>query len=106
MVKVRFLDRDPRVLPDMSARVAFLSRPLKPGEHQPLVAIPTSALARRDGRQVAFVVAGGKLREIPVAAGRRIGELIAVSGPEPGQQVVLHPHPGLSAGMAVTVAKK
>jgi hypothetical protein len=55
---------------------------------------------------VAFVVAGGKLREIPVAAGRRIGELIAVSGLEPGQQVVLHPDPGLSAGRAVTVAKK
>jgi RND family efflux transporter MFP subunit len=106
MVKVRFLDRDPRVLPDMSARVAFLSRPLKPGEHQPLVAIPPSALARRDGRQVVFVVAGGKLREMPVVAGRRIGELLAVSGLEPGQQVVLGPDPNLAAGMAVKVAKK
>jgi RND family efflux transporter MFP subunit len=106
MVKVRFVDRDPRVLPDMSARVAFLSRPLMPGEQQPLVAIPSSALARRDGRQLAFVVIDGKLREVPVTAGRRVGELVAVSGVALGQQVVLGPGERLAGGMAVKVAKK
>jgi RND family efflux transporter MFP subunit len=106
MVKVRFVDRDPRVLPDMSARVAFLSRPLRPGEQQPVVAIPSAALARRDGRQLAFVVVDGKLREVPVAAGRRLGELVAVSGLEPGQQVVLGPGERLAGDMAVKVAKK
>jgi RND family efflux transporter MFP subunit len=106
MVKVRFLDRDPRVLPDMSARVAFLSRPLRPGEHTPLVALPQAALAWRDGRQLAFVVKDGKLREVPVTAGRRIGELVAVNGLAAGEQVVLRPGERLAGGMPVKVAKK
>jgi RND family efflux transporter MFP subunit len=106
MVKVRFLDRDPRVLPDMSARVAFLSRPLRPAEHTPLVAIPQAALALRDGRQLAFVVKDGKLREVPLAVGRRLGELVAVDGLAAGEQVVLRPGERLAGGMAVKVAKK
>lgn len=106
MVKVRFLDRDPRVLPDMSARVAFLSRPLRDDERQALVAVPRSALARRDGRLVAFVVKDGKLREAPVVAGRALGELVAVDGLEPGQQVVLGPGERVMDGVAVKVAKK
>jgi RND family efflux transporter MFP subunit len=106
MVKVRFADRDPRVLPDMSARVAFLSRPLSADENKPLPAIPAAVLARRDGRQVVFVVRGGTLRAVPVATGRRIGELVAVSGPAVGAQVVLRPTERLADGMAVQVAKK
>jgi multidrug efflux pump subunit AcrA (membrane-fusion protein) len=106
MVKVRFLDRDPRVLPDMSARVAFLSRPMRDDERQALVAVPRAALARRDGRLVVFVVKDGKLREAPVVAGRTLGELVAVDGLEPGQQVVLAPGERVMDGVAVKVAKK
>jgi RND family efflux transporter MFP subunit len=106
MVKVRFVERDPRVLPDMSARVAFLSRPLGAGERQPLPAIPAAALARRDGRQVAFVVSDGVLHALPVTTGRRIGELVAVGGLSAGDKVVLRPTERLADGMAVQVAKK
>jgi RND family efflux transporter MFP subunit len=106
MVKVRFLDRDPRVLPDMSARVAFLSRPLRPDERAPLVAIPAAALARRDAGQVAFVVDAGKLHQVPVSAGRPLGELVAVGGLQPGQLVVLRPDERLAEGVPVKLAKK
>lgn len=106
LVKLRFVQRDPRVLPDMSARVAFLSRALGPGEKKPLPALPAAALARRDGRQLAFVVRDGRLHEAPVVAGRRIGELVAVSGLAPGDKVVLHPAPRLEDGMAVDEARK
>ena len=34
MVKVRFLDPDPRILPEMSAKVAFLSRSVNPEEQR------------------------------------------------------------------------
>jgi RND family efflux transporter MFP subunit len=106
MVKVRFADRDPRVLPDMSARVAFLSRPLAAGERQPLPAIPAPALARRDARQVAYVVKDGAAHEVPVRAGRRIGDLVAVGGLAVGEKVVLRPGERLADGAAVQVAKK
>lgn len=106
LVKVRFVERDPRVLPDMSARVAFLSRPLKPDERAPLLALPPDALVRRDGRQVALVVEHGKLREAPVRPGRRLGDLVAVSGLPAGAKVVLHPAERLEGGMRVEVASK
>ena len=35
MVKVRFVDKDPRILPEMSAKVAFLSRPVKQKTRNP-----------------------------------------------------------------------
>jgi RND family efflux transporter MFP subunit len=106
MVKLRFLDRDPRVLPDMSARVAFLARPLRPEERTPLLALPAAALATRDGRRVAFVVRDGKVREAQVAVGRRIGELVAVSGLAAGDKVVLHPDARLADGATVKLVKK
>lgn len=106
LVKVRFVERDARVLPDMSARVAFLSRPLTADEKKPLPALPSAALARRDGRSVAFVVREGRVQQVPVAAGRRIGDLVAVSGLAPGQKVVLNPGERLEDGMRVELANK
>jgi hypothetical protein len=46
------------------------------------------------------------LREAPVVAGRTLGELVAVDGLEPGQQVVLAPGERVMDGVAVKVAKK
>lgn len=56
LVKVRFVDRDPRVLPDMSAKIAFLSKPATPQDRQPVTAVQASAVVERDGRPVVFVV--------------------------------------------------
>jgi RND family efflux transporter MFP subunit len=106
MVKLRFLDRDPRVLPDMSARVAFLARPLRPEERTPLLALPAAALATRDGRPVVFVARDGKVHEAQVTVGRRIGELVAVSGLSAGDKVVLHPDARLADGATVKLVKK
>jgi HlyD family secretion protein len=106
MVKLRFLDRDPRVLPDMSARVAFLARPLTAQERTPVLALPAAALAARDGATLAFVVRDGRLRAAPVTVGRRIGDLVAVGGLNAGDKVVLRPSDRLADGMAVTVVKK
>lgn len=106
LVKVRFIERDPRVLPDMSARVAFLSRALRPDEERPLPALPPAALAKRDGRLVAFVIKDGKARATPVTAGRKLGDLVAVNGVPVGQKVVLRPPERLEDGMAVEVAAK
>ena len=53
LVKVRFLDKDPRMLPDMSAKVSFLSRRLEPAEMKPRLAANQSALidqGHRDNR--------------------------------------------------------
>jgi hypothetical protein len=52
------------------------------------------------------VVRDGKLRVVPVATGRAAGNLVAVSGLAPGEQVVLHPGAGLADGLAVTATRK
>jgi HlyD family secretion protein len=106
MVKLRFVHLDPRVLPDMSARVAFLSRPLTPKEKNPLPALPPAAIAQRHGRPVLFLVRENKAREVPVTVGPRLGDLVVVGGVAPGQPAVLHPQERLSDGNAVQVAKK
>ena len=43
MVKVRFVDKDPRILPEMSAKVAFLSKAVSPGEEKPRTTINPAA---------------------------------------------------------------
>jgi HlyD family secretion protein len=106
MVKVRFVDRDERVLPDMSAKIAFLSKPVPPQEKRPVVAVQPAAIVERDGRKVVFVVKDDTVREVAVTTGARLGELVAVGGVSSGDTVVLAPSEKIKDGAKVTVAKK
>jgi HlyD family secretion protein len=109
MVKIRFDDRDPRVLPDMSAKVAFLSKPVPTEDKKPVTAVRPGAVTERNGRKVVFVVNDNRLRQIEVQVGRRIGELTEVRGMQPmkaGEQVVLDPDEKLEDGASVRPARK
>ena len=106
LVKIRFVDRDPRVLPDMSAKIAFLSKPVAPAENKPQTAIQPSAVVERDGKPVVFLVQDGRAKQAPVTRGAKIGELLAVQGVKPGDVVVLAPSEKLGDGSKISVAKK
>ncbi|WP_019451538.1 efflux RND transporter periplasmic adaptor subunit [Cupriavidus sp. BIS7] len=106
LVKIRFVDRDPRVLPDMSAKIAFLSKPVPPGENKPVTAVQPTAVVERDGKPTVFVVQDGKVRQVTVTRGEKIGELVAVQGVKPGDVVVLAPTDKLTDGGKVSVTKK
>ena len=106
LVKVRFVDRDPRVLPDMSAKVAFLSKAVPPEDKKPVTAVQPAAIVARDGKNVVFTVDGEKVKQVAVTQGRKIGELVEVSGIKPGDKVVLAPDAKLHDGQAVSLAKK
>jgi RND family efflux transporter MFP subunit len=102
LVKVRFLDLDPRILPEMSARVAFLERPVTPGEEKPRTAVTASALVSRNSGTVAFVVKKDRVTETPVKTGPILGDTVEViSGLTPGQTVVLDPPKNLRDGSKV-----
>ena len=102
MVKVRFAERDPRVLPEMSARVAFLERAVKPGEQEPRTAVSPAAIVERNGRLVLFVVTDDRAVETPVVQGGTLGDLVEIlSGVRPGDKVVLHPSKNMKNGTAV-----
>ncbi|NRR33431.1 efflux RND transporter periplasmic adaptor subunit [Oxalobacteraceae bacterium] len=106
LVKVRFAERDTRVLPDMSAKVAFLSKAVPAEDRQAVTAVQPAAIVAREGRQVAFVLDGDKVKQVAVTPGRKIGELVEVKGLKPGDKVVLKPDPKLHDGQPVSVAKK
>jgi RND family efflux transporter MFP subunit len=108
LVKVRFEERDPRVLPDMSAKVAFLSQPVPQRDKLPVTAVQPAAIVTRGGTPAVFLhdADGGKVRRVAVTPGRKIGELVEVKGLKPGDKVVLAPDDKLQDGQAVKVAKK
>ena len=102
LVKVRFNNIDPRVLPEMSARVAFLERPLTDAEQQPRTAVSPAAVADRDGKKVLFVVKDDRAVETLVAVGGKLGDAVEVlSGGNPGDKVVLNPPKKLRNGSKV-----
>jgi HlyD family secretion protein len=107
MVKVRFLDRDKRILPEMSAKVAFLERPVGAGESKPRITLPPSAIVQRDGKSVVFVVRGDKAVQTPVTTGPRIGDLVeVVSGVKAGERVAIKPLEKLHDQSRVKTAEK
>jgi RND family efflux transporter MFP subunit len=90
-VKVAFRRYDGRVLPEMSAKVHFLPRsePVAHPDTVPLITVPATAVALRDGRSVVYTVTAGRAVEIPVVTGRRMGSGIAVlQGLAVGTQVI------------------
>jgi multidrug efflux pump subunit AcrA (membrane-fusion protein) len=106
MTKVRFDAIDPRVLPEMSAKVSFLSQEVTAEQQKPLVAVASDAIVQRDGRNVVFVVRDGRAVEVPVTPGAKIGDTTAVAGDvKPGEKAVAHPSPALRGGVAVEAAK-
>ncbi|BAH75124.1 efflux RND transporter periplasmic adaptor subunit [Solidesulfovibrio magneticus] len=106
LVKVRFTTLDPRVLPEMSAKTAFLTRPLTPDETQPRLAVPAGAVIRRGEADAVFVMRGGKAVLTPVTLGDPLGDMRAVAkGLTAGEKVILSPPAELRDGDAVALAE-
>lgn len=107
MVKVRFIDTDRRILPEMSAKVAFLSRQIKSGEEKPLATINPAAVVTRNGRNFVFLVSGSKVLQTPVTLGAQAGDMKEVlSGVKPGDKVALKPLEKLKDGLKIKLAEK
>lgn len=107
LVKVRFDETDRRILPEMSAKVAFLSRPLGNGERKPRVTVASAAVAERHGGKVVFLVKDDRAVETPVTLGERLGEAVElVRGAKPGDRVVSNPGAGLKDGSRIKIMEK
>jgi RND family efflux transporter MFP subunit len=107
MVKVRFLERDPRILPEMSAKVAFLEREVAPGEERPKIVVNPAAIITRNGNPAVFVIEGGQVKEKAVKTGGKIGDLVEVrEGVSAGDKVVLNPPKKLKSGSKVAVKER
>lgn len=102
MTKVKFDAIDPRVLPDMSAKVSFLSQEVTPEQQKPLKAVASDAIAERDGKPVVFVVKDDVATAVPVTPGIKVGDLTAIAGGvDAGDRVVQKPDAKLASGARV-----
>jgi RND family efflux transporter MFP subunit len=106
LVKVGFLERDARVLPDMSAKVAFLERSVSAADRKPVTVVPKEAIVARDGAKAVFRVRDGRAVLTRVEGGREIGELVEVAGIATGEKVIVKPLDRLADGDRVKVATK
>ncbi len=107
LVKVRFLDKDPAILPEMSAKVAFLERQVTEAELQPKTAVNAESVIARNGKTVVFRIQDGLAVETPIAAGEKIGDMIEVlSGVKAGDLIIRRPTDNIRNGTTVAVAEK
>ncbi len=108
MTKIRFEKLDARILPEMSAKVSFLSQPATAEDQRPVIAVNPKAVAQRAGKPVVFKLSGDTVEQVPVVLGRRIGDLQELTGStlKSGERVVLNPGDKLAAGTLVTVVAK
>lgn len=103
LVKVRFLDSDARILPEMSAKVAFLSRRVMNDEQQPRTVVNPAALVTKQGKEYVFRVVDGRARSVPVIRGKQLGDLIEIKGLSAGDRVVVRPAARLADNSQVAV---
>jgi len=115
MTKIKFDELDPRVLPEMSAKVAFLSQAITAADQQPLLAANPLAVAQRDGGSVVFKLSGkadkngtDQIEAIRVSVGRKLGDVIEIAAPagalQAGDKLVLEPGSNIKAGTRVRLS--
>ena len=108
-VRIALQEKDPRIVPEMGVRVAFLETPAPADAAAPApprgVLVPASAVVSRDGKQVAFVLQGDTVERREVGVGRSLGSDREITrGLRGGEQVVLEPGSDLADGARVRVA--
>ncbi len=95
-VKVSILDRDPRILTEMGAKVEFLEapRPVAAGAAQPVerprIIVPAEAVRSENGRDVVWIVRDGRLQRRDVDAGPVSGNFREIrAGLSGGEQLLV-----------------
>ncbi len=107
LVKVRFVNKDSRILPEMSAKVAFLERPVKKEEQQPRMAINPAAIVSGNNRKTVFVIKGNRVVATEIKTGAKIGDLVEVlGGVKAGEKLALKPLNKLKDGKRIKTAEK
>ncbi|MCB9248855.1 MAG: efflux RND transporter periplasmic adaptor subunit [Ignavibacteriales bacterium] len=91
LVKVAFKNYDKRVLPEMSAKVLFLSEAVNEEtmNEKPLLVIPKTAVVNRNSKLVVYKILDDKAQEFEVTIGKEVGSNVEVtSGLNNGESVI------------------
>ena len=110
VVKVKFTDPMENVLPEMSARVSFLSKAITDAalKEAPKRVVSADAVVDRNGQKVVFAVDSGKLHVFPVKLGGPVGgsAVELLDGPAPGVKVVAKPTADAAEGQRIKETDK
>jgi len=91
MVKVAFKSYDNRVLPEMGAKVLYLTKATDAAasNEKPRLTLPASAITERDGKKIAFRVLYNKASSVIISVGRTMGTRVEVTaGLTSGEKVI------------------
>ncbi len=106
MVKVGFEQLDPRILPEMSAKAAFLSRTLGPDENKPVLGVHRDALVSKGGGQGLFRVEKGQAEWVPIKDPQFLGDYLMPAAPvKQGDRIVIKPPTRLESGDRVEISE-
>lgn len=100
-VRVAFKQLDPRILPDMSVKVAFQTG-AEPIARAPALSLPAATVSRHENRDMVWVVRNDKVERRAVTLGEKTGdEVTIVAGLSDGERVVVNPPTELTDGARV-----
>jgi RND family efflux transporter MFP subunit len=82
MVKVAFKSYDSRVLPEMGAKVLYLTKTTDAAAstEKPCLTLPASAIVERDGKKIAYRVLDNKASSVIISVGRTMGTRVEITG--------------------------
>lgn len=106
-IEVHILKPDARLLPDMSARVTFLSEPPPPGTADTPVVLAPAAALRRDERGDSFVwvVNDGRAHRARVETAGNVGERVRIASGLTGGEGVVLGEVALRDGQRITIVE-
>jgi RND family efflux transporter MFP subunit len=109
LVKIAFKRYDERVLPEMGAKVTFLAEGAStdPADIQPVLTVPSTAVANRDGQPTVFRAEDDRAVAVPVTTGRQLGQLIEINaGLKEGDKVIRNAGGELKNGSKIAIKSK
>ena len=102
-VRVGFDKLDPRILPEMSVKVAFRETSGSGPVAGRTVTVPKSAVQQQDGRDVVMVMHSGRAERRAVTVSKtRLDEAVISAGVAAGEKVIVDWPAGLTDGTVVT----
>ncbi len=103
-VRIKFDKLDPRILPDMGVKVAFLEKESPhAAETRPRLLVPKDAVRHEADSDAVYVVHGDHVERRAVKVIGTSGAELEISGVSQGERVVLQGPPNLADGGRVTV---
>jgi HlyD family secretion protein len=107
-VRVGFEKLDPRILPEMSVKVAFQTseKPVNGSEAPRNITVPKAAVKERDGKEIVWVVNSGRAEARVVTVSATRGDQVEVAaGLNGGEKIVIDAPEGFAGGR-ITEAKR